>query len=137
MFTCLQAIFLHNININLIKFGLQAGYLCRRQAIFVVMISEPFCGQKCVYKNYLKDRLRMFNSCKWILGQLKVLLAGRHRQYFSTMAILKKSACRCIFVRYNPACLKGRQFPALLRQLVFREQGTLYNSAGDSDLTST
>ena len=73
----------------------------------------------------LKDRLRMFNSYKWILGQLKVLLAGRHRQYFSTMAILKKSACWFIFVRYNPACLKGRQFPALLRQLVFRKQGTL------------
>ena len=79
----------------------------------------------------------MFNSYKWILGQLKVLLAGRHRQYFPTIAILKKSACRCIFVPYNPACLKGRQFPALLRQLVFREKGTLYNSAGDSDLTST
>ena len=31
----------------------------------------------------------MFNSYKWILGQLKVLLAGSHRQYFSTMAILK------------------------------------------------
>ena len=79
----------------------------------------------------------MFNSYKWILGQLKVLLAGRHRQYFPTIAILKKSACRCIFVPYNPACLQGRQFPALLRQLVFREKGTLYNSAGDSDLTST
>jgi len=36
------------------------------------------------------------------------------------MAIVKKSACsRCIFVPYNPVCLQGRQFPALLRQLVF------------------
>ena len=31
----------------------------------------------------------MFNSYKWILGQLKVLLADRHRQYFSTMAMVK------------------------------------------------
>ena len=53
MFTCLQAMILHNININLIKFGLLAGYLCLpagrlslyayRQAIFVCLQAGYLC----------------------------------------------------------------------------------------------
>ena len=47
--------------------------------------------------------------------------AGRHRQIFSIMAIVKILPAVFGYVLYNPACLQGRQFPVLLRQLVFRE----------------
>ena len=67
----------------------------------------------------------MFNSYKWILGQLKVLLAGRHRQYFSTMAILKKICLQVYFCTLQSCMLEGQAVSSSSKATCIQETGYL------------